>query len=131
MAIKLFLIALLYGNSIFAQQKSNPLFDHLPVEQYPVEFKIITLYDSSRVTKSLYNYFGEKETTNRYRKISVHIWYPVKAHSNEAHLNYSDYCYNERLGSTNETISAEKKNEMLNNSRPNLHRFFGAVNNDE
>ena len=47
-------------------------------ESMRVGFRIITIIDSTRVTKPLYNYFGEKETGDRHRKISIHLWYPAK-----------------------------------------------------
>ena len=129
--MKNFLITFFCVNWVFAQTKPNPLFDRLPVGPYSVGFKIITLYDSSRVTKPLYNYFWEKETTNRYRKISVHIWYPAKANAVMKNLNYADYCYNELLDSTKENIPTERKNQMLNNSRQDFEHFFGVVNDSD
>ena len=59
------------------------MFSDLPVGKYAVGFKIVTMTDSSRVTKPLFNYFGEKETGDRYQKISIHVWYPSKPNTGE------------------------------------------------
>lgn len=68
------LIGLTCFISAVANAQINPLYNNLLVGKYTVGFKIVTITDSSRVTKPLYNYFGEKETGDGYQKISIHVW---------------------------------------------------------
>ena len=100
-------------------------------ENTPVGFKIVTLTDSSRVTKPLYNYFGEKETGDRYQKISIHIWYPAKSNTGNGVLTFNDYCYNHLLNSTSEQIDEERRSGMVNSMRNSFEGFFGKIKDEE
>ncbi|HEY0679292.1 MAG TPA: hypothetical protein VGD17_13470, partial [Chitinophagaceae bacterium] len=120
---------MMIGQAAYCQ--TNPLFQNLPVGKYAVGFKIITLTDSSRVTKPLYNYFGEKETGDLTWKIAVHIWYPAKTNSGKGTLTYGDYCYNQLLSSTNGTIAEDRKTGQLNAMRQNFQGFFGQIDDSK
>jgi len=111
--------------------QTNPMFSNLPVGKYAVGFRIVTLTDSSRVTKPLYNYFGEKETGDRYQRISIHIWYPAKSNTGNGVLNYNDYCYNYLLSSTFEQIDEERRSGMVNSMRNSFEGFFGKIKDEE
>ncbi len=108
----------------------NPLYNDLPVGKYAVGFKIVTITDSSRVTKPLYNYFGEKETGDRYQKISIHLWYPAKANTGKGTLTYEDYCYSHLLEKTSGKIDAEKKSGMIASMRASFEGFFGKITDE-
>ncbi len=105
----------------------NPFYSNLPIGKYPIGFNIVTLTDSSRVTKPLYNYFGEKETGDRHKKISIHVWYPAKNNTGKGLLTYGDYSYMHLLESTNEKIDEKKKSAMQNNYRNYFEGFFGKI----
>lgn len=115
----------------FLNGQINPMFSNLPVGKYAVGFKIVTLTDSSRVAKPLYNYFGEKETGNRYQKISIHIWYPAKSNTGNGVLAFNDYCYNHLLSSTSEQIDEERRSGMVNSMRNSFEGFFGKIKDEE
>jgi len=114
---------------IVSAQKS-PIYENLPVGKYAVGFKIITLTDSSRVTKPEYNYLGEKNDGDRLRRISIHLWYPAKYNPAKQTLNYGYYCYSSSLSATNEQIADDKKNNQLNNGKSSVERWFGKTTDD-
>ena len=115
----------------FLNGQINPMFSNLPVGKYAVGFKIVTLTDSSRVTKPLYNYFGEKETGDRYQRISIHIWYPSKSNTGHGVLTYNDYCYNHLLNSVFDQIDDERRSGMVNSMRNSFEGFFGKIKDEE
>ncbi|MGZ5221931.1 MAG: CocE/NonD family hydrolase [Chitinophagaceae bacterium] len=109
------------------KSQTNSLYSDLPVGKYPVGFKIVTITDSSRVTKPLYNYFGEKEKNDRFRKVTIHTWYPSLPKSGKEKMSFTDYCYSDALNSLQETISVEEKNSNIKNAHESLNRFFGKT----
>ncbi|MFN8346685.1 MAG: hypothetical protein U0X91_16910 [Spirosomataceae bacterium] len=111
--------------SAFAQAQTSPLYTHLPVGKYPVGFKIVTFTDESRVIKPEFNYLGEKNEGDRYKKVTIHLWYPAKAHTGKNTLTYGDYCYNDLLTSSSEVIPPDRKNNKLTGSKSSVERWFG------
>jgi len=103
----------------------NSLYSDLPVGKYPVGFKIVTITDSSRVTKPLYNYFGEKEKNDRFRKVTIHTWYPSGINTGDDKMSFGDYCYSDAIGNLSEIISVEEKERNIKNAHESLNRFFG------
>ncbi|MES1221831.1 MAG: hypothetical protein ABUT20_40410 [Bacteroidota bacterium] len=108
----------------------SPIYENLPVGKYAVGFKIITLTDSSRITKPEYNYLGEKNAGDRFRKITIHLWYPAKTNQRKKAIAYSDYCYNHLLSSTNENLSDEQKNAQLTGRRRSVENWFGKTTDE-
>lgn len=125
-----FVIGLTCLTSAVANGQTSPLYNNLPVGKYDVGFKIVTFIDSSRVTKPLYNYFGEKETGDRYQKITVHIWYPAKANKDKEKLTYGDYCYNHLQSTTFAAIDKETKENGITAMRNSFENFFGKISDD-
>lgn len=115
---------------IMVSAQKNALYDNLPVGKYAVGFKIVTVTDSSRVVKPLYNYFGEKEKGNRYRKVTMHIWYPAIQNTGKGYMQFGDYCYCDVLKSTGEIISNEVRNQSISNVRSSIERFFGKTTDE-
>jgi dienelactone hydrolase len=107
--------------------QENELYQRLPMGKHAVGFEIFTIYDSSRVVKPLHNYFGEKESGNRYQKITVHLWYPAQRGTGKDRLTYGDYCYNHLLSRSNETLDEQTRLSMVNNYRNYFQGFFGPV----
>lgn len=92
------------------------VFDNLPVGKYNVGFTIITFIDSSRVTDPLYNYFGERETIDRHKKISVHVWYPsAQSNAKTRRLAFRDYTSSHLLKSLDNELT--KKDQQLAEQR--------------
>lgn len=116
---------------IMLQAQTGTLQANLPVGKHAVGFKIITITDSSRVPKPLYNYFGEKEKEDRYQKITIHLWYPAKPGTGKGQLTYGEYTYNHLLKNSNEVIASEKLAAIQNSYRENFQGFFGKIANDE
>jgi tetratricopeptide (TPR) repeat protein len=112
-------------------QPVSPLFENLPIGKYPVGFKIVTITDESRVTKPLYNFEGEKETGDRTKKISIHLWYPAIQKTGKGPLTYGEYCYNNQLASTNETLATELRQSAIRNQRESFQGFFGKVTDEQ
>lgn len=110
-----------------AQSQANPLYDDLPVGKYTVGFKIVTVTDSSRVTKPLYNYFGEREKSDRFRKVTIHTWYPSIPNSSREIMSLANYCYSDALSNSQEIISVEEKNRYIKNAHESLDRFYGKT----
>jgi hypothetical protein len=125
----LFVFLLLIGVNGLAQV--GPMLKGLPIGNQPVGFKIITITDPSRVTKPLFNYFGEKEKEDRARKIYVHIWYPAKPKPANNLVTYGDYAINDLYGSTNESISENLKTGKLTSQRSTFEGFFGKVSDEQ
>jgi hypothetical protein len=124
-------ILLLITNGLYSiSSAQGPLYSNLPVGKFKVGFKISTLTDSSRVSKPAFNYFGEKETGNRYQKISFHIWYPATPNSSKGNLSYADYCYNHLLSGTNDNIAADQKSAAISAMRASQERFFGKLSDE-
>lgn len=121
------LISLICFISALVNAQINPLYNNLPVGKYTVGFKIVTISDSSRVTKPFYNYFGEKETGDRYHNISIHIWYPAKSNTGKGFVTYGEYSYNHLLKSTSEIIDSARITAMKNSYRNNFEGFFGKI----
>ena len=95
-----------------ALPQNSSLFRDLPIGKYSVGFKIITIADSSRVTKPLFNYFGERETGDRYQKISIHLWYPAKPNTGKGTITYNEYCYNHLFDRTPGFVDDETRSGM-------------------
>src|SRR6185295_7376472 len=128
--MRIFLLFSYLSIAFNALSQNSPLFRDLPVGKYPVGFKIITINDSSRVTKPLYNYFGERETGDRYQRISIHLWYPSKASTGNGTITYNEYCYNHLFDKTSGIIDNETKSGMVNSMRNTLEGFFGKISDD-
>ena len=108
-----------------ALAQNNPLFRDLPVGIYTIGFKIITIADSSRVTKPLYNYFGERETGDRYQRISIHLWYPAKPNTGKGTISYNEYCYNHLFDKTSGFVDEETRSGMVKSMRNTLNKKKG------
>ncbi|MEI9909361.1 MAG: hypothetical protein WDO71_06685 [Bacteroidota bacterium] len=110
--------------------QKNRIYENLPVGKYAVGFRIITITDSSRITKPEYNYLGEKNTGDRYKKITIHLWYPAKANPAKRVLTFGDYCYNHLLKRTTETISDDQKDVQFGGRRRSVEGWFGKTTGD-
>jgi tetratricopeptide (TPR) repeat protein len=109
----------------------NTLFNNLPLGKYAVGYKITSLNDESRVVKPEYNYFGEKETGSRFRKITMHIWYPAKANTGTGGLTYEDYaCYHHKSYTEEEILPATKQ-AAINGQRNGFENFFGKITDEQ
>ncbi len=126
-----YLLFVLIDCTIASYAQNNILYSNLPVGKYSVGFKIFTLTDSSRVTKPLDNYFGEKETGDRYQKITIHLWYPAKPNTGMSFLTYGEYSYNHLVKNTNEKIDSERVTAMQNSYREKFQGFFGKIKDDD
>lgn len=113
-----------------APGQNNALYENLPVGKYAVGFKIVTVTDTSRVVKPLYNYFGEKEKGDRYRKVTMHIWYPAKENTGRGYMRFEDYCYSDVLTSSGEIISKEERTQSISNARASIEHFFGKTTDE-
>jgi len=113
-----------------AQAQANPIYQNLPVGKYAVGFKIFTITDETRIEKPEYNYFGEKNEGDRTKKLTVHLWYPVQANSGKGTLTYGDYCYNNLLLNTNETIDASRKESEIGGRRRSTENWFGKTTDE-
>jgi hypothetical protein len=116
------------GNSICCQE--SPLYKNLPKGKYAVGYNIITLIDSSRITKPAYNYFGEKETGDLHHKITIHIWYPAENNSKNHPLTYADYCYSHLLRNSGDIIPPDQKTAAINAMRETFQGFFGQITDE-
>jgi hypothetical protein len=114
-----------------ALPQNSPLFRDLSIGKYTVGFKIITIADSSRVTKPLFNYFGERETGDRYQKISIHLWYPAKPNTGKGTITYNEYCYNHLFDKTSGFVDNESRSGMVKSMRNTLEGFFGKISDDD
>ncbi len=103
------------------------IYQALPAGKYAVGFKIITITDSTRISKPEYNYLGEKNEGDRLRKITIHLWYPAIANSGNKQLTYGDYCYSHLLNSTAENIDTSLQNAQVKNSRRSVENWFGKT----
>jgi len=110
---------------VYAQH--NPIYDHLPVGKYDVGFRIFTVIDGSRVERSSINYLGEKNTGDLRKKITIHLWYPCQKHSDGRRLQYADYCFNNRLHASTDSLSSEIKNNQLASARRSVENWFGKT----
>ena len=128
--MRIFHVVLYLAIAFNALSQTSPLLRDLPFGKYSVGFKIITIKDSSRVTKPLYNYFGEKEKGDRYHTISIHLWYPAKPNSGQGIITYNEYCYNHLAGKTSESLDEETKLGMAKSMRNTLEAFFGKISDD-
>lgn len=128
---RILLATLLIAAGNLARSQNNSLFANLPMGKYAVGFKVLTFTDESRVTKPLYNYFGEKETGDLHRKISVHIWYPAKANSGKDIMTYGDYCYAHLLSRTDEKLDSARVRTTQDNFRANFQAFFGNISDND
>jgi tetratricopeptide (TPR) repeat protein len=129
MCCRLLLLSLLISACpSFAQ--NDAIYKNLPVGKFPVGFKIITVTDKSRVTKSLYDYDGNIDTTDRYKKVKILVWYPALPGNNSL-LSYEDYCYNHLLNGTNDQLSPDRKNGQIANTRDYFQGYFGPVKDDD
>ena len=105
----------------------NSIYADLPLGKYKVGFKILTLTDYTRVDKPEYNYLGEKNEGDRARKITIHLWYPADGGTAQQNLKFEDYCYNQLLRSTIDTVSLGEKNSQVTSKRQSIERWFGKI----
>jgi len=117
--------------SIFLNAQTNPIYQNIPVGKYNVGFKIITVSDESRISTPEYNYLGEKNTGDRRKKFTIHLWYPAETNSGKRRLMYQDYCYNHLLGTTDEIRAKEKKDQDMARARSAVERWFGKTTDDD
>ena len=122
------MILIITSCRIIAQK--NVIYEKLPVGKYAVGFKIVTLTDETRVTKPEYNYLGEKNEGDRSKKITIHLWYPANINTGKKKLQFRDYCYNNLLKTTNETIGPDEKEGQLNGRRRSVENWFGKTTDD-
>jgi tetratricopeptide (TPR) repeat protein len=122
---KLFLLSInvIFAINVFGQ--SDKLFHDLPVGQYGVGFQIISITDSTRISKAERNYLGEKNEGNRYRRFTIHLWYPAVAEPGKSKLSVGDYTYNNKLQTIKDTLSDKEKNISIESIRASLERWFG------
>ena len=111
--------------------QANPIYQSLPVGKYAVGFKIFTLTDITRVDKPEYNYLGEKNEGDRSKKLTVHLWYPAQANTGTKTLTYADYCYNNLLLNTSETIDASRKEGEIAARRRATENWFGKATDED
>lgn len=129
--MKILLLIVMLQVAIRALPQNSQVYDNIPVGKHGVGFRIITIIDSTRVTKPLYNYFGEKEAGDRYRKISIHLWYPARPNTGGELQTYSTYMINSNFQSTRDTMGSERKRAIVNNSRNNFQGFFGEISDSD
>src|SRR5688572_25003858 len=120
---------------IFAHAESfaqvSVMHNKMPIGANAVGFKILTFTDPSRVSKPLVNYFGEKETGDRSRNISVHIWYPANPKSKDNRLTYGEYAINDVLTTTREKLADNLVAGKLASQRSTFEGFFGKISDDQ
>ncbi|MEP7372561.1 MAG: hypothetical protein ABI675_04180 [Chitinophagaceae bacterium] len=121
-------LVILIFESVYGQK--SPVYENLPVGKYAVGFKIITLTDSSRIVKPEYNYLGERNTGDRLKKITIHLWYPAKINTGKKKLRFGDYCYNNLLRSTNGIIDSIQKQGQIDGKRRSVEGWFGKTTDD-
>ena len=107
--------------------QKSPVFERLPVGEYAVGFKILTILDDTRMDKPELNYLGEKNEGERRRKITMHIWYPAQPNTGKKRLVYADYCYNERQRNSSELIAENIKKGQLESARRGVENWFGKT----
>ncbi len=107
--------------------QKSPVFERLPVGKYAVGFKILTIFDDSRIDKPEVNYLGEKNEGDRRRKITMHIWYPAQPNTGKKKLVYADYCYNDRQRNSSESIADNLKKGQLESARRSVENWFGKT----
>jgi len=97
--------------------QTSPLFGELKPGQYGVGFTKIQLKDSSRADLPKRDRAGKIETTDRARKIEVHLWYPATASASARPMNFADYLFSHLPDSADE--GARRTHEA------NVRRFLG------
>lgn len=107
------------------------IYSDLPMGNYPVGFKIITIIDSTRVTRPEVNSVGEKNTGNRHQQLALHIWYPAKASAGVSQLTVRDYAASGRMQSTDVKLSEADVNAAAAARRTNIENFWGAVTDQQ
>lgn len=125
------LFVFLFFLTTSADAQTAAMHDGLPIGPHPVGFKIITLTDQTRVSKPLYNYFGEREAGDRTRKIYVHLWYPAKSKNMRQVLTYGQYAVNDLYGTTSHNIAENLTTGKLNAQRSSFEGFFGKISDDQ
>ena len=123
------LVIILLGQHALAQL--SPMHANLPVGSHRVGFKIITITDPTRVSKPLLNYFGEKETEDRTRKIYVHLWYPAKPGSGKVPMTYGEYAVNDLFSATSDNVAENLVTGKLNSQRSSFEGFFGKITHEQ
>lgn len=125
------LFAFLLLISVRSYAQTSIMHEGLPIGNHPVGFKIITITDPVRVSKPLFNYFGEKEAGDRARKIYVHLWYPAKTKSANNLLTYGEYAINDLFGITNDKVAENLKTGKINSQRSTFEGFFGKISDEQ
>lgn len=115
--------------ALYAQE--NPLYANLPVGEHAVGFKVTTLTDKSRVTRPLYNFFGERDTTSRYKQVRIHLWYPALPGTGGGSLTYGNYASAHRLSATEEVLPEDLVEATLSSQKSTMEGFFGPFEDDD
>ena len=118
------------GNFRIIHSQQNSIFEHLPVGKFAVGLRIITLADDSRVDKPAINYLGEKNQGDLRRHITIHLWYPCVPSNANYQLKYGDYCYNDQLKSSSDSLSTELRNNRLESARRSVENWFGKTSDN-
>ncbi|WP_128548240.1 hypothetical protein [Larkinella soli] len=105
----------------------NPVFSNLPVGPHPVGFRILSLTDSTRVTRALYDFQGRKETGNRYRTIRIHLWYPARPNTGTGPMTYWEYGRTDGVSRIGTAVEAEEKARTRELLRNGFQNFFGKI----
>lgn len=125
--MKIFVLLALFCTSVAFGQD---LYSDLPKGTHDVGFKIVTIYDSSRVTSGPLNSFGIPVEGNRLRPIVMHIWYPAKKGSAKPQLKVRDYILHNVQKSTFENVAPQIAEAEIRSRRGNIENFFGKVTDD-
>lgn len=123
------LLIILLTQSAFAQL--TPMHANLPIGSHRVGFKIITITDKTRIAKPLLNYFGERETGDRARKIYVHLWYPAKPNTGKISMTYGEYAVNDLFSATSDKVAENLLTGKLSSQRSTFEGFFGKISDEQ
>lgn len=105
-------------------------YSDLPIGPHDVGFKIVTIYDSSRVTSPVLNPVGVRVEGSRLRPIVMHIWYPAKKGSTKPRLQVRDYILHNLQKSTFEVVTPAAAQAEEQARRANIENFFGKVSDE-
>ncbi len=108
---------------------AQKLYSDLPIGPHAVGFKIVTIIDSSRVAIPEYNFAGQKNSGNRHKQITAHVWYPARA-GNKPYLTVRDYASHNALTSTSQRLPEEKIAGEVNAVRGSIANFFGTISDE-
>jgi len=120
-------LGIIIGYGVYAQTNMQ-VFGGLPLGNMHIGFKITTIYDDTRLTGPDKNILGEKVTTDRTRKITLHIWYPAELDARASAMSLGDYALSYQQEEVNQPIDTAARTRRFNTLRDQLKNFFGSVN---